>query len=325
MLLIAAFVLAPTWAAAETDFPSRTIRLIVLNAAGGGQDVVMRIVTRKLGELFGYSFAIINQPGANGEIGKRECASAEPNGYTFCSIADGTAAIYPAVYAAAKEPIPGHNLTPVRVVADQYFAFFVREGRPATFPSFVEAARKNPDGFVCGSANPSGKLGMAILNAIPGVKVREAPYRAGEEGKMLRDIRAGELDCFFGSMTSALSHVRAGAINALGTFGPKKNPFLPNVPTLEELGYPAFGKLPSWYAVWGPPALPRSVVDRLNRELDTVTGNAEIAERLAKGGVIVRRTSPPEELAAEGKHILATSLALICEQGIVLIGRTCKK
>lgn len=316
-------LMAPLVTTADVQYPTRPIKLIVLNPVGGGQDFVMRKLAQKFTDRFRYNVIIVNQPNGLGEVGKRDCADSSPDGYTLCSVADGVAAVHPAAYAAAKEKIPVDNLTPIGFVADQYFALVVRRDRPGTFAEFVEFAQTHPDELVCGSGNTTGRLGIAILNSIPGVKVRDARYNEGEP-RVLLDMQAGIIDCMFSSMIPVLPHVEAGTVKALGTFGPLKNPFLPGVSPLSEMGYPAFGKLGSWYAIWAPPKMPKHLVDLLNWNLNEALGDADIAQSFATSGVSVRRGSP-EDLANVTRELFAESLELICKERVELLGKTCKK
>lgn len=326
VLLGVSVMMMPAVARGENSYPARPIRLIVTNPAGGGQDFVMRVIADKLRKSFGFTIVVDNRPKALGEIGKRDCAESLPNGYTLCSVADGVAAVQPAFYMAADEPIPGENLTPIGIVADQYFAFVVRKDRPKTFEEFLELVRTKPNGLICGSgsASTTGRLGMAILNSLPGVKVREALYSEGEPG-VLRGMLSGDIDCMFASMTSALPHINEGNIKVLGTFGPLRNPFLPGVRLLSEIGYPAFGTLGSWYAIWGPPNMPRPLVEFLNRNLNDVLEDEEVRNLLAKNGVSARRKSSPEQLASETTGLFSTAFELICREKIEFNGLTCKR
>ena len=326
--LISVFSLA--FARAESGYPSHPIKLIVSQGPGSTVDLAARMLATKFEELFRYQIIVLNREGAAGEIAKKECAAASADGYTLCIIADGQAAVIPASYSAAKEPIPGADVSPIGFIGTHYFEFVVRKDLPDSFAGFVEYARKNPDTLVCGSANPSGILGMAILNGISGVKVREARYRQAEPLVHL-DIRAGHIDCMFSTTVTALPHLKDGAIRALGTLGPLKNPFLPDTLPLSEQGqdYAAFGKFGSWQALWGPPELPGETVAILNKNLNKILDRPEVADRLAQIGITVRRSSTPEQLRAATDSLFLTVKELLCahslQEPITLNGRSCKR
>jgi tripartite-type tricarboxylate transporter receptor subunit TctC len=187
----------------------------------------------------------------------------------------------------------------------------------------VELARQKPDELICGAGNTSGRLGAALLNGIPGVSTRIAVYDG--EAAVLRDIQGGFIDCTFVSMATAIPHIEAGTVQALGTFGPLRNPFLPKVTPIAKMGYPEFGALPSWYALWGPKDMPKDLVALLSRNLNSVLNDPEVASLFAKNGISVRRNSTPEQLARETESIFTSSKVILCAQNVEIYGRRCKR
>ncbi len=314
---LAALIAVSISAASASEYPTQPIRLIVPYPPGTSTDAGARVTAVKLAELLGQTVYIEYRPGSIGEIGTRECANAAPDGYTICYIADGQAATMPAARTAAGHKPLYRQLTPIGFVADSHFVFVTRKDRPRTFAEFVAYAKSNPDTLACGWGNPTGALGIAFFNRIPGVKIRSIPYAREGEPKVHLEIRSGLIDCMFSTMYTAMPPLQEGNLHVLGSMGSVKNPFI-STPMLSEFN-PLFGRLPTWYGIFGPAGMPSDIVAKLNRSLTTVQKNPEIVELYRRGWHTVR-AGTPVELGGLTWQQYGDTIALIKETGVQLVG-----
>ena len=226
--------------AQPSAYPNKPIRMVVPYAAGGNADITARTVARKMAEGLGQPIVIDNKAGANGGIGTDAVAKAAPDGYTLLMVASGPIVINPVLYS--KVPYdPIRDLQPISQVLTYQYTLVT----PAKSPWFkvddlIAQARQQPGKLSYGSAGvgAGGHLAGEMLASMTGTQLAHVPYKGNAPA--LADLLGGVLSFTFDTVVTAVPHVRSGALRPLAVSGPKRASALPQVPTLQELGYKDF-------------------------------------------------------------------------------------
>ena len=279
---------------ASAAYPERMLTMIVPTAAGGGNDVLARIVGQKMGELLGQTVVVVNKPGAQGAIASEYVARQAPDGYTLMLGYIGTHGINPALQRLSYDPV--RDFTPIGFVADSPTLLVVNAGLGVEdVAGLVNYGKQHPDGLNYASAGPGTAPSVAgvLFNRAAGVNMLDVPYKGSAPA--MTDTLAGVTQVMFPSLFSAYPQLQSGKIRALAVAGPKRLASLPNLPTLAEAGVPGV-EVPQWYAVFAPAGLDASVASRLNTTLNQALADAGVAAKIAEQGAEVRRGSS-EELA----------------------------
>lgn len=278
VIMAALAVLVATAPARAQDWPTKPIRIISPFAAGGGSDTLARILSAQLGEQLGIQFYIENRGGAGGLIGTAAAAKADPDGYTLVMASIATHVLAPATSAN-----PGFH--PLKDFS--HIAFI---GGPPTviavhpslgvksLPELVARAKKSREQISYVSPGP-GTLGNLIavsLGQTEGMALAHITYKGA--GQAVTDLVAGHVKLGSITLTAALGHIRAGSLIPLAVSSASRLAELPHVPTLKELGY-ANLVATTWFAISGPAGIPRPIVERLNREINTAIRNPGVRQR----------------------------------------------
>ena len=283
-LIIAAAAL-PASVGAQQDYPSRPVRVVVPFAAGGGADVIARVVAQKLGERLGQGFFVDNRPGAAGNIGTDIVAKAPPDGYTLLVVGPNHTT-NPHLFA--KLPFdPVKDFAPVSLLTAAPYILLVTPQLPLrTFADLVALARAKPGELAYGSAGngTAGHLAMELIKTTAGIDVLHVPYKGSPP--MLTDLMGGQIALGFDNVLSAAPHIAAGRLRPVATTGSHRSPTLPEVPTIAESGLPGF-EVTVWQGLLAPAGTPAAIVDRLGREVRAALAEAEVRERMAALGVEV--------------------------------------
>lgn len=294
-VVFAAMLVGIVPAALAQGYPTKPIRMVVAFAAGGAPDIIGRIVGQKLNESLGQAVIVDNRPGATGNIGAEIVAKANPDGYTLF-MATLSVAISPAFYKSLPFD-PVKSFAPVGMVASVPLILVVHPSLPAkSVKELIELAKSRPGAFnyaSVGNGSPQ-HLSAELFNSVAGVKIVHVPYKGG--GPATVAVLSGEAHLFFAGMPPALPHVKAGRLRALAVSTAKRSPSAPEVPTVSEAGLPGFDA-DNWNALLAPHGTPRSIVTRLNRELEKILTQPEIQTRLIHTGAEAAY-STPQELAA---------------------------
>jgi tripartite-type tricarboxylate transporter receptor subunit TctC len=276
------------------DYPSRPVRLVVPYAAGGPVDIVARITAQKLSEILNQQVVVDNRAGAGGNIALEVVARASPDGYTLLMGANGTNAINPSLYR--KMPVdPEKDLAPVSMVASSAMILVVHPSLPAAnVKQLIALARAKP-GSITYASSGSGStahLSGELFKSMARVDMLHIPYKGA--GPALTDLVGGQVQTMITGVSSTLPHVKADRLKALGVSSEKRQPLLPDVPTIGEQlpGY----EVATWYGVFVPAATPRSLVDRLNQTLVRIFATPDAQARLAAVGADAQ-TSKPDQFA----------------------------
>lgn len=284
-LLIAALgLLVAGAAAAQTQYPSRPITILVGFAPGGGTDTAARIIAKKLSEVLGQSIVIENRPGAGGNIAHELVARAAPDGHTLLLSSVGSLAVAP--HIVAKLPYdPLRDFAPITMAVAFPNVLVVNAAVPAqSLAEFVKLANAKPGTVTYGSSGigGAGHLSGELFRLMAKVDIVHVPYKGGAPA--MTDLLSGQVTAIFATPVTAGPHIKAGKIRALATTGSKRSLAMPEVPTIAESGYPGYEAI-NWYGYTAPAKTPKEVIERLQRELFAILSNAEIREQLLSHGM----------------------------------------
>jgi tripartite-type tricarboxylate transporter receptor subunit TctC len=273
---------------AQQAYPSKPIRLIVPFPAGGGADIVARIVAQKAGESFGASVVVDNRAGASGMIGTDIAVKALPDGYTMIMVEGGyagNAALYPLPY----DPLT--DVTPVALIGETGFIVTLHPSVPVkSVKELIAYDKTNPGklNFGSGGTGSSNHLVIELFNQMAGTKLTHVPYKG--IGLALNDLLGGQIQIIFGGLPPMLPHIKANRLRGIAVTTARRSSAAPDVPTVADTvpGYEA----PQWFAVLGPKGLPNDVVARWNKEIDRIVQLPDVKERMASDGLEPAGGSP---------------------------------
>ncbi len=312
-LLIAACAPAQCLAQSAADYPAKPILLVISYAAGGGLDVVGRVVADRLTKNLGRQVVVENRPGAGGNIGTASVVKAAADGYTLLETTNShniNAFIYKSPgYDARKDFVPVVQLTeaPSVVITHPRSPF-------RSLPDLVAAARSQPGKLVYGSAGNGSptNIAMEMFKAASSIDVTHIPYKSAAQAN--QDVMAGQTPLAMAALPSTITQIQSGLLRALAVTSEKRWPTLPEVPSIAESGYPGFSHM-TWIGIFVPAGTPATIVARLNREITTALANPEVRERIAAVGATPVGGSPAEfeamlkaEYDATGKLVAQTGL-----------------
>ena len=257
-------------------WPNKPIRLIHPWAAGGGGDIVARLLSERMQAELGVQVLVENRPGAGGNIGAQLAARQPADGYTIMTTAGGFA-IAPSLFRnLGYDPIK--DFMPVTKMASAPLLVLVRADSPLrTMADLVALAKRDPKGVSFASfgvGSPSHLIGESI-NRTAGITMTHVPYSAGNAAT---DLQGGQVTVAILDALSQTPQVKAGRLRALALNGPLRLPSLPEVPTLNESGIPF--DLVGWHAMFAPAGTPREIVERLNRVTNQIMALPELRSRL---------------------------------------------
>ncbi len=296
MLGAAGAALAAPWIAARAQpaqsiAGGRPITLVVSYPAGGGADLMARILAPKLGEALGQSVVVDNKPGASGQIAAAQVARATPDGATLLLDASSFAvnpSLYPKMaYDSAKA------FTPLAVLATFPNVLVCSAGFQARSVQDVIALARAQPGSVAYASSGNGSaqhLAGALFEERAAVQLSHIPYRGG--GPAMNDVMAGQVPLFFANVASALGHIRAGKMRALAVTSALRARSLPDVPTMAEVGVRKYEVL-EWNPVLAPAGLPADVQARLADAIRRALADPEVLSRIRSlGGDVFPDASP---------------------------------
>jgi tripartite-type tricarboxylate transporter receptor subunit TctC len=270
-------------AGAET-FPSKPVRFVVGFAPGGGTDIVARLLAQKLSEDMGQPFIVDNRAGATGMIAAKLVATAPADGYTLLMGHVNSQAIAPALMERPQYD-PVKDFAPVAYIGYVPNVLVVPAALPVkTVAELVARAKSRPEGlsFASPGVGSTNHLAGELLRIDTGAKLVHVPYRGS--GPAMVDLLAGQIDMNFDTIPSVMPNIKAGSLRALAITTPKRDPELPDVPTMAELGFKTFD-ITNWYGVVAPAGTPPTAVAALHAAIQRVLRLPEVARKLAELGV----------------------------------------
>ena len=273
------------------SFPSKPIRMLVGFAPGGGTDTAARAIAAKLGERLGQTVVVDNRPGAAGNIATELTVSAVPDGHTLLLGSIASFSINPSLYK--KLPFdPLRDLTPVTRAVDSTNILTTHPTVPVkSVKELIALAKSKPLNAGSSGIGGAGHLAVELFNLQTGVKITNVPYKGG--GPAMIDLLAGNIHLIFATAASAVQHVKANKINALGVTTLKRWAVMPEIPTIAEAGVPGF-EANNWYGYVLPPKTPQPVVARLNKEITSVLALPDVKDYLFRQGMDVAPGTPDD-------------------------------
>ena len=291
--LIALLVLAAAPAGAQ-QYPSRPVTIVVPFAAGGGSDLLARLVAQKLEEKLGKPFIIENRPGAGTTLAAMQAVRSTPDGYTLMQATSTTMAIN--VSMQKKMPYePLKDLVPVALLSSSPFFLVVRSDSPVkTVADLIALAKSKPNGLNYGSGGPGSMhhLSTELLQSLAGIEMTHVPYKATPPA--MNDLLAGHIQVLFGDTTSVLPMIQQGTVRGIAVTTAKRSPAAPDIPAVAETlpGYESA----SWQMLVAPGATPPEVIALLNREVHTIFSNPAVIAELERRGIGPALTGTPDEV-----------------------------
>jgi tripartite-type tricarboxylate transporter receptor subunit TctC len=279
LLLVAA---SPHPAQAQ-DYPKQTVKILVPFVAGGGVDVVARIIAPKLGEELGQSVIIENRGGAGGMLGATAVAQSPPDGYTILLGTGSTHGTNSAVYAKVNYD-PVRDFAPIVLVTQSPLLMVVPPTLAAkSVAEFIALARSKPGQLSFGSYGTGSinHLGAELFNSMAHIQTNHVPYRGSAPA--LTDLVGGRIDFVFDGVSTSLGYVQGGTLRLLGVAGPNRSPVLPDAPTISEAGVPGFDTS-VWFGLFAPAGTPKPIIELVNKKMNAVLASAQVKENFQRLG-----------------------------------------
>jgi tripartite-type tricarboxylate transporter receptor subunit TctC len=276
---------------AADAYPTRPIRVVDPFSPGGSTEAQARAVGVKLTEAWGQPVVIDARPGAGSSLGSQVVAQAAPDGYTL--LVNNVGLVTSAIIAKKPPFDPLKDFAPVIMVGTQPQFIVVHPSLPATLKEFLQYAKANPGKVNYGSSGVGGSSHLSIeyLKMVAGIDVVHVPYKGSAPSATA--IMAGEIQLGSFAGNSVLPHIKSGKLRALGTGGLKRNPVLPDVPTVAEAGVPDYEAV-NWWGIVAPAGTPPAIVERLHRAITEVQDSAEVQKQFATEGAEVVKKSTAE-------------------------------
>lgn len=282
---------ASSFASAQSDFPSKPIKVIVPYAAGGGADILARLVGQELTARLKQSVVVENRGGASNTIGMQAVATSPKDGYTL--------GLATPVFVMTPSLIKNHpydtlkDFAPVAMIGNTPLVLVVHPSVLAkTTQEFIALAKAKPGSLNFASLGAATTQGLAatMFNFMTGIDAVQVPYKGSAPG--VADLLGGNVQFMFNALPSMLPHIQSGKLRALGTTGTKRAPQLPDTPTVKE-AVPGY-EVTTWYSFVAPAGTPQPVIDRLNNEISEILNTPAVQEKLRGQGLEPDSMTPDE-------------------------------
>ena len=282
--LIPVLLLAAAGAAFGQAWPAKTVRVIIPYPPGGGAEAAARFLASHFTQAFGQSFVIDNRPGGNTVIGAEAAAKSAPDGYTLFITGGSTMSVQPFVFAGKLPYDPLGDFAPVGAVSHFPFFLVVPSSLPANSLAELVALVKAKPGQLSYASNGSGSiahLGMEMLKLATGMDLLHVPYKGFAPA--LPDLLSGRVTVMMADLAPIGAQLKAGGLRVLGATSRERSGFMPEVPTIAELGNPGY-EIDVWFALYAPAKTPGDIVARLSAEARRYLTSAEAKEAYGKVG-----------------------------------------
>ena len=269
--------------ASAQSWPSRPMTMVVPFAAGGGADIMGRILAARLSEILGQQVVVENAGGAGGMTGAYRVAKAAPDGYQFVLGTNGTHAQNQSLY---KNPLynAATDFAPVALIAEQPIGLLTRPDFPAgNLKEFIAYAKSNQATMKYGSAGTGSavQLSCVLLNAANGLTITHVPYRGSAPA--MQDLIAGRIDYQCANVAPALGQIEGHQVKALAILGRHRTALMPDLPTADEQGLTGFDAV-LWYGLFLPKGTPAAIVQKLNAAIIATMDTPAVQERMKQNG-----------------------------------------
>jgi tripartite-type tricarboxylate transporter receptor subunit TctC len=293
MVLLGTTLALVTASAFAQSWPTKTIRLIVPFAPGGGADITARVIGSKLSTALGQQVIVDNRGGAGGMIGVDLAAKASPDGYTIVLATIGNIAVAPSLYG--KMPYdPLKDLAPIGQIANALNVLVIHPSVSATsVQEFIALVKKDSSKINFGSTGPGATDHLAgeLFNSMAGLKMVHVPYKGGAPAML--DLIGGQIQAVFSTMSTAIGPIQSGKVRVLAMTGNQRFERMPELPTIAEAGLKGF-EVNNWYGLYAPAGTPKEIIVRLNQEIVKILAMADVKTRLLDLGIIATSSSPED-------------------------------
>jgi tripartite-type tricarboxylate transporter receptor subunit TctC len=278
-------------------YPSRPITLIVPFAAGGGTDIIARIVADKMSGTLGQQIVVENRPGAAGTTAMRQVAKSAPDGYTLGQGNPSTLAMAPSIYPNLGYD-PRRDFAPIGLVGTTPLVLIVHPSVPAqSVPELIALAKKDPGRLTFGSGGTGGVTHLAgeLFASMATIKISHIPYKG--IAPAINDLLGGHVAMAFSGLPPTISHVTDGKLRALAVTGLTRSKIFPTVPTVADVALPGY-EATQRFGIVSPKGTPRTIVEKLNAALREALASEDVQMRMAFDGT-EPLPSTPEDYAAD--------------------------
>jgi tripartite-type tricarboxylate transporter receptor subunit TctC len=300
LLACAAAIGLPAHHAVAQAYPSKTIRIIVAFAPGGGTDMLSRVIAQKLQDAWGQSVVVENRAGASGRIGTELVARAAPDGYTLLGTSPGPFVISPSL-TAKQTYSTTKDFAPITMAATYPQILVAHPSVPAKSVKELLALAKARPGkliFAAGGYATPSHLSGELFKMMTGIDALTVGYNG--TGAAHIGIITGDCDLTVANLPSQIPHIRSGRLRAIGLTSLKRSSLMPEVPTIDESGVPGY-ESGSWFGMLGPANMPQDVHDKLYKEIVRIVRSDEFKTWLQKEGAEVAAGTPADFM----KHMVA--------------------
>lgn len=290
--LVLALIALPALAQSDAAFPARPIRLVVPFAAGGGNDLLARVIAQRLQTAWGQAVLVDNKPGAGGNIGADFVAKSAPDGHTLL-LATNTLTINPAIFATIPFDVR-QDFAPVALAAATPFVLLVNNELPVkSVRELIAHARAKPGKLSYASVGigTPHHLGMELFKSLTGTDIVHVPYKGSVTS--LTDLSSGQVQVMLASINAAMPFMQGGKVRAIAIAEPRRIESARDLPTVIESGVPGY-EITAWYAVLAPARTPPEIVRKLGDEIFKVMGESDTRERLRPAGFEIVRGNAAE-------------------------------
>jgi len=300
--------------AAQSNYPTHPIRLVVPQSTGSGADIVARLISHKVGATIGQTIVVENRPGANGVVATAAVAKAAPDGYTLLLTGVSQMSFNPKLYKTLPYT-PEKDFTYISPIVNTPFVLVTgKNSRYSSLRQLIATAKSAPVSITYASAGHgnSTHLSTEMVATATGIKLHHIPYKGS--GPALNAVIGGEIDLMTSVVGSALAHIQGGNLIPLVVLADARVADLPDVPTLKEAGVEA-PTMPGWFAVVGPTGLDPEIVRKLNAAFQTAVNDPEIGKKL-KDLYFVPFQGSGEQMRAKAAEDAEVWGAFITQAGI---------
>jgi tripartite-type tricarboxylate transporter receptor subunit TctC len=290
--LAGALGLLPAPAHAQA-YPAKPVRLICPFPPGGAVDIASRAIAAELSKTLGQTVTVENRPGAGGNVGGVEAAHSAPDGYTLFMTTSGINAINPTLYK--KMPFdPNKDLVPVSALVSLSNVLVVHPSVKAnTLADVLALVRANPGAITYASSGNGTSIHMSgeLFKYMTQTNMVHVPYKGSAPA--LTDLLGGQVQMMFDNIPSALPHIKSGKLRAIATTGAKRDPALPDLPTIAEAGVPGYDS-GVWFGLAVPAGTPKDVIAKINAEAVKGTKSPDFVKRMTELGYVILGTTPEQ-------------------------------
>jgi len=292
-VLVAAHAACGAAPAAAQAYPTRPVTVVVPFAAGGGNDIMARLIAQHLGRALGQQFIIENRAGAGGTVGARAVAKAAPDGYTLMVGHSGVFGVAPALYADPGYE-PRRDFAPIGLIASYQQVLVVHPSVPVhSVADLIARARKDPGKITYATAGvgSGSHLSTELFAVMADIKLTHIPYRG--TGAMQGDLAGGHVDMSITTFPSVFGQLRSGGLRPIAVTGETRSPIYPDLPTIAEAGVPGY-QATNWWGILAPAGTPKEIVDKVHAALTAAQDSPETQKRLESEGADIVRMRPEE-------------------------------